>query len=84
MCIYPDAESIAIGNIIYLFLPRIEASSIHKLIIHEYVHVCIEATFNSTCPLWLNEGLALYISGQKIDIVTPESLPARASAGSSR
>ena len=38
--------------------------NIDELIAHEYVHVCIASTFLQPCPVWLNEGLAMYISGQ--------------------
>lgn len=38
--------------------------SIGEIFIHEYVHIAIENTFKGECPLWLNEGLALYFAGQ--------------------
>lgn len=35
-----------------------------EILIHEYVHLAIANVFKKKCPLWLNEGLAMYLSGQ--------------------
>lgn len=66
---YPQAEAVAINHAIYVFLNRTRIENISKLITHEYVHVCIAATFSQPCPVWLNEGLAMYISGQNESVV---------------
>lgn len=66
--VYPDAEAAARDCTIYIFTDKVRDSNLIKLIVHEYVHVCIAKTFSSPCPLWLNEGLAVYLSGQGEDI----------------
>lgn len=64
MSSYIDAEAVAVNRSIYIFTDKIKGDSLVELIAHEYVHVCIESTFISRCPLWLNEGLAMFLSGQ--------------------
>ena len=61
------------NNIIYIFHPNIFAKiSSHKkekfwqTLKHEYCHVYYTQITNSHYPLWLNEGLASYISGKKL------------------
>lgn len=66
--VYPDAEAIADDRTIIVFTDRIHSASVLKLVVHEYVHVCIAKTFLGVCPVWLNEGLAVYLSGQGEDI----------------
>jgi hypothetical protein len=38
--------------------------SFSDLFLHEYVHVAVEKSFHHPCPVWLNEGLAVYFSEQ--------------------
>lgn len=38
--------------------------SMVEILVHEYIHLAITNTFASTCPTWLNEGLATVLSGQ--------------------
>lgn len=45
------------------------ASTIRELILHEVVHIMINNTVKDTCPLWLNEGMAVYLSGQGRNII---------------
>lgn len=35
-----------------------------ELLLHEFTHVIVNEKTKSTCPKWLNEGLALYFAGQ--------------------
>ncbi|MCL1918322.1 MAG: hypothetical protein FWG14_08405 [Peptococcaceae bacterium] len=35
-----------------------------ETILHELVHLAVAQSFSAQCPLWLNEGLALYYSGE--------------------
>lgn len=73
---YPQVEAAALDHTIYLFLDRICTENIDELIAHEYVHVCIASTFLQPCPVWLNEGLAMYISGQykRMTALNPKSV----------
>lgn len=41
-----------------------------RIVIHEYIHIVIDKTFAQQCPLWLNEGIAMYLSGQKMRITS--------------
>lgn len=34
------------------------------LLLHEYVHAAVLSVFRTHCPTWLNEGLAVLLSGQ--------------------
>lgn len=65
---YSSIDAIAVNQMIYILEDKVEFENIEKIIIHEYVHICIAYTFSTKCPLWLNEGLAVYISGQRDDI----------------
>ena len=38
-----------------------------QLILHEFVHIAINGTVKKKVPVWLNEGLAVYLSGQYED-----------------
>lgn len=38
-----------------------------QLILHEFVHIAINGTVKKEVPVWLNEGLAVYLSGQYED-----------------
>lgn len=51
-------------NIIYLVINKNTDDSIVKIFIHEYVHIVKASTFAGVCPMWLNEGLALYLADQ--------------------
>ncbi|KNF09417.1 aminopeptidase N [Gottschalkia purinilytica] len=39
--------------------------SFGQIIMHEMIHIIINYKTNYTCPLWLNEGLALYFANQE-------------------
>ena len=39
-----------------------------KIFLHEYIHLAINKTFKGECPYWLNEGLAIFFSGQVDDM----------------
>ena len=67
--IYPNAEAITFQDRIYVSLDNICTDNVFNVVIHEYVHVCIAATFSKICPMWLNEGLAVYLSDQTDDII---------------
>lgn len=60
------------GNI-YIFNPKVYAKeSIHKkeefwqILKHEYCHIYYTQITKSHYPVWLNEGLASYVSGKKL------------------
>ena len=53
--IYPNAEAITFQDRIYVSLDNICTDNVFNVVIHEYVHVCIAATFSKICPMWLNE-----------------------------
>ena len=38
-----------------------------QLILHEFVHLALNYKVRKSVPLWLNEGLAVYLSGQYAD-----------------
>ncbi|QSF44233.1 gluzincin family metallopeptidase [Paenibacillus tianjinensis] len=38
--------------------------TLEELIIHEFSHIVLHSKLRSSCPLWLDEGLAVYLSGQ--------------------
>ncbi len=38
--------------------------SVENLILHEFVHVVLNLKTQSPLPIWLNEGLAVYLSDQ--------------------
>jgi hypothetical protein len=38
--------------------------SIYDIMLHELVHLAVAQRFSAQCPIWLNEGLALFYSGQ--------------------
>lgn len=38
-----------------------------QLILHEFVHIAINGAVKKEVPVWLNEGLAVYLSGQYED-----------------
>lgn len=38
-----------------------------QLILHEFVHITVNGTVKKKVPVWLNEGLAVYLSGQYED-----------------
>ena len=53
------------GENIYIFSDKLgKNEDLVELMIHEYVHICVDRTFSSECPIWLNEGLAMWFSGQ--------------------
>ena len=65
----PDwVKGVAMNNVIYLLNPiawkQDGNDTLASIFIHEYVHTAVFGTFKTECPLWLNEGLALYFSGQ--------------------
>lgn len=37
--------------------------SIFEIILHEFTHLAVAESFAVKCPLWLNEGLAIFCSG---------------------
>ncbi|MCL1790205.1 MAG: hypothetical protein FWG40_02420 [Peptococcaceae bacterium] len=37
--------------------------SVFGVVLHEFTHLAVAESFAATCPLWLNEGLAIYFSG---------------------
>ncbi len=39
--------------------------SVMEGLVHELVHICVARSSNTQLPVWLNEGLAVYYSGQK-------------------
>lgn len=45
-------------------------TSLEKLIVHEIVHVVINNS-NNNCPIWLNEGLALWYADQVEELDLP-------------
>jgi hypothetical protein len=49
-------------------------NSIDKLIVHEISHIMINKITGKRCPLWLNEGLALYFAEQ-LNIEHNEYIP---------
>lgn len=61
--VYPGANAVTIGHSIYIFVDNIP-EDLTELILHEYTHACIASRVRSACPLWLNEGLAVLLSGQ--------------------
>jgi len=40
---------------------------VSQLILHEFVHIAVNLTIKKDVPLWLNEALAVYLSGQHKD-----------------
>ncbi|MCL1852726.1 MAG: hypothetical protein FWF88_06790 [Peptococcaceae bacterium] len=38
--------------------------SIFEILLHEFAHLAVAESFAEKCPLWLNEGLAIYYSGE--------------------
>lgn len=63
------------GGNIYMLNPEVfEKESNHKkeefwvILKHEYVHVCYVQITRSFYPIWLNEGLASFLSGKKITL----------------
>lgn len=40
---------------------------VSQLILHEFVHIAMNAVIKKEIPLWMNEGLAVYLSGQYKD-----------------
>lgn len=45
-----------------------------QVFVHEFIHVLTQYTIRSLCPIWLNEGLAVYLSEQlkSINIIPKE------------
>lgn len=41
-----------------------DISSFCQIVVHEFVHIVISHLAKSKCPIWLNEGLALYFAEQ--------------------
>jgi len=50
-----------------------ETPGLRKLLYHEYTHAVVLAV-TPRCPTWLNEGLAQYFEGRKIDARQKEAL----------
>lgn len=44
-----------------------------ELILHEFVHIAVSHGVSKDIPIWLNEGLAVYLSGQYKDYKLQES-----------
>lgn len=59
------------GNIVIFSEETIEKETTHKkeeyiqLINHEISHLCYYEKYKENTPVWLNEGLALHLAGQK-------------------
>ncbi|MCX7749833.1 MAG: hypothetical protein N2645_23535 [Clostridia bacterium] len=56
------------GNHIYLLdeacWKEREQGPLSRILLHEFVHILMHYRTGGLCPLWLNEGMALYLSGQ--------------------
>ncbi len=46
---------------------------VSQLILHEFVHIALSQCMKKRIPLWLNEGLAVYLSGQYKDYKLEQS-----------
>lgn len=44
-----------------------------QLILHEFVHIVLNSSVKEELPLWINEGLAVYLSGQYQDYKLEQS-----------
>lgn len=44
-----------------------------QLILHEFVHIVLNTSMQKDVPLWINEGLAVYLSGQYQDYKLEQS-----------
>lgn len=49
-------------------------STIGEVILHEAVHIMINSIVKDICPLWLNEGMAVYLSGQGKSIIEDKNI----------
>jgi tetratricopeptide (TPR) repeat protein len=57
-----------------------ETSGLRRLLFHEYAHAVVRA-LAPRCPTWLNEGLAQYFEGRRIETSEREALRQMASSG---
>ncbi len=57
-----------------------ETPGLRRLLYHEYTHAVVLAV-TPRCPTWLNEGLAQYFEGRRIDARQKEALKRIAQAG---
>lgn len=56
-------------NKIYLLLEQESWPDIQKTLIHEWIHIALHAKYNNfRIPLWFEEGLAQYLSGENLQI----------------
>lgn len=46
--------------------------TMEELITHEFIHLALQHKLKSPCPLWLNEGMAVYLSGQIGSLVSED------------
>ena len=70
---YRDVTAATDGDAIYIVAGEDVNNNCLKMLIHEYVHVCVARTFVRQCPLWLNEGLAIILSGQEdVEPICPQ------------